>query len=135
MLMLFMMEAIVVGLMRNQWPDGEDEDEKSPARFVAEETAQSAIASFPLIREFGSEVAGFRGSSTLGSFYETLGKASTQIGQGELDAALVKSINNVGGIVFKYPSGAINRFGDSLVKDIQGEDVEPIDYLMWREKK
>lgn len=51
-----------------------------------------------------------------------------------LDTALVKSINKLDGIAFKYPASATNRVFDSLVKDIQGEDVAPIDYLMYREK-
>ncbi|MET0064487.1 MAG: hypothetical protein ABW176_19535 [Candidatus Thiodiazotropha endolucinida] len=47
---------------------------------------------------------------------------------------MVKSLNKLGGIAFKYPSSAMNKAFDSLVKDIQGEDVAPIDYLMYREK-
>ncbi|MEW7987363.1 MAG: hypothetical protein AB2818_09165 [Candidatus Thiodiazotropha sp.] len=35
----------------------------------------------------------------------------------------MKSINKLDGIAFKYPASATNRVFDSLVKDIQGEDV------------
>ena len=136
-MMLFTVEAIIVGLMRGMWPDGDDEDYKagiSEAKFIAGETVGSMAASIPFLRDIGSEFAGFRGGSVLSQFYKEMGEAKTQIAQGELDMALFKSINDVGGMLFKYPSGQLNRVTDSLVKDIQGEDVDPVDYLIWREK-
>lgn len=51
-----------------------------------------------------------------------------------LDTARVKSLNKFGGIASKYPACATNRAFDSLVKDIQGDDMALIDYLMYREK-
>ncbi|MCU7839664.1 MAG: hypothetical protein KZQ94_09825 [Candidatus Thiodiazotropha sp. (ex Troendleina suluensis)] len=132
MMLLFAVEAILVGLIRGTWPD--DDDDKSKAAYIAEEIGLSALGAFPLLREVGSEIMGFRGGSTLASFYELIGNASTQIGQGELDVALVKSLNKIGGILFKYPSSATNRVFDSVIKDVQGEDVDPIDYLMYRKK-
>ncbi|MEW8143795.1 MAG: hypothetical protein AB2777_21180 [Candidatus Thiodiazotropha endolucinida] len=132
MMLLFAVEAILVGLIRGTWPD--EDDEESKAAYIAKEIGLSTLGAFPLLREIGSEIQGFRGGSTAASFYEAIGNAATQIGQGEIDSALVKSINKLGGIAFKYPSSATNRAFDSLVKDIQGEDVAPIDYLMYREK-
>lgn len=133
MMFLFAVEAILVGLIRGEWPDGDDDDE-SKAAYIAKEVGLSVLGAFPLFREIGSEINGFRGGSTAATFYEAIGNAATQIGQGELDVALVKSINKLGGIAFKYPSSATNRAFDSLVKDIEGEDVELMDYLMYREK-
>ncbi|MCU7863653.1 MAG: hypothetical protein KZQ92_06715 [Candidatus Thiodiazotropha sp. (ex Lucinoma borealis)] len=132
MMLLFAVEAILVGLIRGAWPDGDDDESK--AAYVAKEMGLSVLGAFPLLREVGSEIQGFRGGSTVASFYEAIGNATTQIGQGELDTSLVKSLNKIGGIAFKYPSSATNRVFDSLVKDVEGEDVAPIDYLMYREK-
>ena len=42
------------------------------------------------------------------------------------------STNQIGGIAFKYPVSVTNRILDFLVKDIQGENVAPIDYQMYR---
>jgi hypothetical protein len=132
-MMLFVMEGVIVGLMKNTWPDGED-DEESKLKFIAKEAAANAMGSLPLLREIGSEIQGFRGGSTISTFYEAIGNAGTQIGQGELDPALFTAINTLGGITFKYPSGALNRAFRAGVAQQEGEDVDPIDYLMWRKK-
>ncbi len=133
MMMLFVVEALLVGLMRNTWPD--DDEEKSTAAWIAGQTLSSAMSSYPLFREAASEISGFRGGSAASGFYKAIGDAWEQgYEQGELDMALIKSFNKVGGIMLKYPAGAINRFVDSSVKYSQGEDVDLIDFLMWTKK-
>jgi hypothetical protein len=133
MMLLFAVEAVLVGLLRNTWPD-EDEEDKTVAGYIAGETLSSVFSSYPLLREAASEIAGFRGGSAASGFYKAIGDAWKQAEQGELDMPLAKAINKVGGIALKYPAGAINRFVDSWVKSSQGEDVDPIDFLMWRKK-
>lgn len=102
--------------------------------YIAKEIGFLALGAFPMLREIGNEIQGFRGGSKMVSFYQTVGNVINQMTQGKIDVALVKSLNKLGGIAFKYPSSATNRAFDSLVKGIQGEDVAPIDYLMYREK-
>ena len=89
----------------------------------------------PFVRELGGEFAGFRGGSAYAQFVKEVGEAKTQVIQGEIDAPLFKSINDVLGIIFKLPSSAINRFMESLWKDSQGEDIDLIDYFVWRKKE
>ncbi len=133
MMLLFTVEALLVSLLRNAWPDEDDED-KTVAGHIAKETAKSVLSVFPIVRMAGSEMEGFRGGSTLTSFSETFGRLYTQAEQGEVDVGLFKSLNKMGGIVFKYPSSAINRVVDSAIKDIEGENIGPVDYLVYREK-
>lgn len=92
------------------------------------------LGELPYFREIGSEISGFRGGSTTASYCEENGNAGTQIGQGGLNVCLVKSISKLAEIVLKYLSSAVNRAFDSLVKDIEDEDVELVDYLMYRVK-
>jgi len=132
MLVLFSLEALIVSIMRNTAPD--DDDDESYAMWWAKETALNVMGAFPFVREFASEASGFRGNSAFGSLVKEAGDVIKQIDQGEFDTALVKSINDLGGIAFRYPSSAIGRAGDALYRDLQGEDVEPHEYLIWREK-
>lgn len=133
MFLLFVFEAIFIGLLRNTIPDEEDEDE-TVLGFLGKESLNSLLSGMPIVRDGASALNGFQGGGALGGFWQEVGKLGTQVSQGELDAPLVKSLNNVGGVMFKYPSGQINRFFDTLWKDLDGEDVDTIDYLLWRKQ-
>ena len=133
MFLLFVAEAIFIGLLRNTIPDEEDEDE-TVLGFLGKESLNSLLSGMPIVRDGASALNGFQGGGALGGFWQEVGKLGTQVSQGELDAPLVKSLNNVGGVMFKYPSGQINRFFDTLWKDLDGGDVDTIDYLLWRKQ-
>ncbi len=131
MAMLFMFETAFLMWMHDQWPDEDDDESKALA--FAKEVSFGVMGSLPIIRELGSELQGFRGGGVWGSTADALGKMGQQIGQGEVDGALLRSINNVGGIMFHYPSAQTNRTLTALAEDMAGEDVEPIEYLLWQE--
>jgi hypothetical protein len=125
--------------MHGMIPD--EDDEESVAGFLAAQTAQSFAASFPIIREASSVIEGFSSGSALANFQDVVGKALVQLGQvgwedGGLegaDMALFRSLNKLGGLVLKYPAGAMNRLITAGVEQYQGEDVSPIEYLLWQE--
>lgn len=132
MFMLFAFEAILIGLMRGFMPDEDDEETK--AGFIAEETLYTVMGTMPIIREGASALSGFQGGGVLGSFWADAAKVKTQAAQGEVDAPLLKSLNNVGGTLFRYPSSQTNRVFESLWRDMNGEDVSTMDYLIYRQK-
>jgi hypothetical protein len=132
MSMLFIFEAIFIGIMRNTLP-GEDDEDETVAGFIAKEALMGVLAGMPMMRDLGSTLSGFQGGGALGGFWDTVGKAGVQLSQGEVDAALLKSLNNVGGVIFRYPSGQMNRTAEALWRDMNGEDVEAMDYLIWRQ--
>ncbi|WP_272962283.1 hypothetical protein [Alcanivorax jadensis] len=132
MFMLFTFEAIFIGLMRGFWP-GED-DEETVAGYLASNTAMSLLGTMPLVRDGASAIQGFQGGGALGGFWDEVGRASRQVAQGEIDMPLFKALNNVGGTIFKYPAGQSNRMMESMWKDMNGEDVGVMDYLMYRQK-
>ena len=132
MALLYVVEAALVSILRGQWPD-EDESEEYGAdvlAHVAGEGASSLFAGIPMIREFASEAAGFRGGGVFSSVIADTAKVIEQVGQGEIDTALLASANNLGGTLFKYPSSQINKTGRALALAGEGEDVDWIEYFM-----
>lgn len=133
MALLFVFESLFIGVMRNLMPD--EDDEESRAAWVAGESMNSVLATMPLIRDGASVLQGFQGGGALGSFWEQVGRAGVQVSQGEVDAALLENLNDVGGTIFRYPSGQMNRTFSAMWEDMNGEDVEMIDYLLWRQQE
>jgi Large polyvalent protein associated domain 22/Large polyvalent protein-associated domain 3 len=58
-------------------------------------------------------------------FFQELDKLGKQIGQGELDRALARSLINVGGIALHLPSAQINRTVDGVIAISEGETQNP----------
>ena len=132
MALLYMVEAALVGLIRGQWPDYEEEDEPAVAlgAYLASEGASAMFAGMPLIREISSEIGGFRGGGVYSSVLGDVGKITEQITQGEIDEALIYSANTLGGTLFKYPASQINKTARAVSLADDGEDVSWIEYFM-----
>lgn len=130
MAMLFTFEALLTALIKGQLPD-EDEDE-SWLKFLGKETAFGIIGTLPFIRDVASPLEGFAGGGAYGSITEEAARPITQMIQGELDAALVKSIVAAGGLTTGLPSAQINRAVDAAFREAEGQDVAPWEYLLGR---
>lgn len=130
MMLLFTVEAVLAAAIRGTLPE-EDDDWWW---WLAGSSAESVAATVPFIREVPSAVKGFAvGGGPVGTLLNDIGKAWTQAQQGELDASLIKSANNVGGTLFHYPSAQMNRAIDAYWREnVEGEDVAPIEYLTGR---
>lgn len=102
-------------------------------------SALGNIITYPLgmfigLRELGGAVQHMVGDDNPFSYggpaglrlFAEFDKLGKQIGQGDLDMALFKAGNNVGGILFHYPSGVINRFIDGIVALIEGKTNNPL---------
>ena len=132
MALLYVVEAALVGLIRGQWPDEDEEDNYGAAvgKYIAGEGLNTLFAGVPLIREFSSEAGGFRGGGVFSSVIKDFGKVVEQVGQGEIDKALINSANNLGGILFKYPAGQLGKTGRAIALSAEGEDVSILEFLM-----
>ena len=132
MMLLYVVEAALVGLIRGQWPDPEEEDDYglAVAKYLGGGAASTALAGVPGIREFASEAAGFRGGGVFSSVVGDFGKLAEQVSQGEIDKALLTSANNLGGILFKYPAAQLGKTTRAINYAAEGEDVEWIEYFM-----
>src|SRR5690606_41037019 len=58
--------------------------------------------------------------------FAEIDKLGKQISQSELDMALFKAANSVGGIMFHYPAGQINRLVDAAAAIIEGRTKNPL---------
>lgn len=134
MILLYAMDVAVTMLIRGVWPGGDDDDESWLWK-LTKKSVSSVLSGIPAMREVTSVFEGFGSGGTIGTLGEAMKRVYDQSAQGEMDAPLIKSVNNLGGILFRYPSSAINRFGDALNRDLDGEDVDLIEYFIYQEDK
>lgn len=88
------------------------------------------------LREFGSVVNGFSGyAGPAGTrFFNEAAKLATQVGQGDIDAAMLKALNNAGGILFHYPAGQINKTVQGASALLDDETDNPAALLFGHQK-
>lgn len=137
MAFLFTLEAVVLAAIKGKLPGGEDDDEDDDGwlAFLAKETGFSIMGTIPLVRDIAGPLQGFGGGGAYGAITEEFGRPLIQIGQGEVDAALVKSIINTTGLAFGLPTTQINRIVDAGWRQAEGEDVSPAEYILGRSGK
>lgn len=123
LMLLYTMEGIAAALIYDQFPD--DEDDESWGWWTAKVTIDSFTSGIPLVREIPAARFG-GGNTAIGTFTDDIYTLGQQIGQGEVDEALIKNLNNVGGTLFHYPSSQINRGLDALWEE---GDVEFWEYF------
>ena len=105
---MYMAPAVLALLMKEAIRAGGEEDEDFDlSKELLEAIAREPLGDIILIRELtGSIGYKYRGPAGL----KIVGEASglfMQIGQGEFDTGLARKLNDVGGIVFHYPSEQI----------------------------
>ena len=134
---LFTLEAVLYAAIKGRLPDEEDDEEGDGmsdewAAYLAKETALSFMSTIPFVRDVSSVLTGFGGGGAYGAITEELAKPLIQAGQGEVDAALVKSVISATGLFTGLPAGQINRAVDAGWRQAEGEDVSPAEYLLGR---
>jgi len=135
MAFLFTLEAVILAAIRGGLPDQDDEENDSWLKFIAKETAFGVMATMPFVRDVAGPVQGYDGGGAYGAITKELGAPLVQIAQGEVDAALVKSVINATGLATGLPATQINRIVDAAWREAEGEDVSPVEYLMGRSRK
>jgi hypothetical protein len=125
--LMFLVEAFVVAWLRGQVPD---DDEEVPGWFF-ETVMQAVAAGLPGLREVVSEIVGFRGGGLPAAVSEEIGRFWTQLQQGEMDEALMKTGARFFGTWFRIPgtSQAI-RTGEALHEADQGKNTTFWEYIM-----
>ncbi len=125
---LFTLEAIAYHLIQGSLPGMDDEDETGWAEFLARETALSAMATVPLVRDGGSVLSGFDAGAYAG-IVGTFVKSAVQVGQGEMDLALFNAFSSSIGIATGLPTGQLNKIVAALVKMEEGDPDTDIRHL------
>lgn len=128
--LLYVVETWLANLLTGRGPDEAEPEPDEYALWLGSEVVATGAAGFPFGRELVTAARGFAPGGSFGSFSEDVGRSWTQVTQGEFDASLVKSLNNVGGVLFKYPSSQMNKAITAHDKLLDGEDVTFMDYLL-----
>lgn len=133
MTLLFAGEAVVMALFGMAFGGGDDgEDDGTVAGQIAVDSFRTFLAGMPGVRDAVGLYDGFSGGS-YAAIMSIPVMAAKQIEQGEVDAAAVKSVVNLVGMLARIPSSQINR---SIVDPAMNEkgDLSPIEYLIGRQK-
>lgn len=139
--MLMIVPAVLSAVLRNVLK-GEDDEDKY-AKDIAGELVGYPFGMFLGLREMAEAVKlaaglgnpgiGYSGPAGL-RFFSEVNKLGTQVGQGELDWALLKALNNTAGILFHYPAGQVNRLVEGTVELIDGKTSNPVAPLVGVQK-
>jgi hypothetical protein len=134
MALIFTAEAVITAAIRGQLPgDDEDKPEKdrqSWAKFLARETAFSALGTLPFVRDVVPALQGYGGGSTYGSIVETIGKPIALTFAGKTDNKnYLKSIVDATGAASGLPSTQINRVLDVILAEQRGQDITAFEAL------
>lgn len=138
-LMLYSVPAVLGLMLKEGLQPGEKDDEEELATKLAGEQISYMMNMMVGLREAVGAVQYMTGTKQFDSsyggpaglrFFQELDKLGKQIGQGDLDRALVRSMVNVMGITLHLPSAQANRTIDGVMALSEGETENPMAILM-----
>jgi hypothetical protein len=133
-LLLLVVPAVLSEMVKSALSGGGDDDEDMKKK-VASGLISYIMGTMVGVREASSAVqkaagvqvfnGGYGGPAAL-RFFSELDKLGQQLGQGDLDRALVRSAINVVGVVLHLPSSQINRTLDGVIAIEEGRTQNPM---------
>lgn len=104
----------------------DDADLECIGKKVAEEQVSYLLGNFFGLREFSAAFTPFDYQGPAGArlIAETV-RLGKQIGQGEVDAALLRAANNAAGTLFHYPAGQVQATVQGLFAILEGDTQTP----------
>lgn len=106
---------------------GDDVDDDKIAEMLIRENLGYMMGTMVGLRELGGAVQGFYGYGGPAGL-RVFGEASDvikQVEQGEIDRALIKAGNNLGGILLHYPAGQAQRTVEGMIAIAEGKTTNP----------
>ena len=140
MFLLYTVPAVLGWVMRDMLIRGEcsgGSDIECVSETLIREQLGYMLGTMVGMRELSSSVMGFygyEGPAGVRAFSE-LGKVAKQVEQGEIDEALIKSLNASAGILFHYPAGQVQRALDGYAALNNGDTSNPIVLLTGKPKE
>ncbi|HEY5797656.1 MAG TPA: hypothetical protein VIU82_21850 [Bosea sp. (in: a-proteobacteria)] len=142
MAFLFTLEAVLMGAIKGQLPDGEDEDE-TWLKFLAKETGFALMGTVPFVRDGASAFKGFDGGGAyggavkdaIGGVMGAAGVIGAPMSDDGLQLSDVKKVIAGTGLATGLPSTQINRAVDAAWRASEGKDVSPLEYLLGKTGK
>lgn len=144
MMLLFTLEALVAAAIKGGLPGGDDEDDEGWLKWLATKTALSAFGTLPFIRDIAPVLEGYGGGGAYGSIIGDLGKGllsannvknAASSSDEDVEMKDVKAIINATGVVTGAPTVFTNRIVDAGWRQMEGEDVSPLEYIFGKPKK
>lgn len=136
MLMLYTVPAVVGFAMKEALKGGGDDDDKLIEKLIREQL-NYLLGTMVGLRELGASINGFYGyEGPAGTrFFSEVAKLGKQVEQGEVDAPLLKRLNNAAGILFHYPAGQVNRTVEGFNAMYEGKTSNPMALLLGAPKE
>lgn len=137
MVLLYSLPAFLTTLLKAALM-GDWEDEDKMAKKIAGDQISFALSTIIGLREASAGVQaavgvgegfGYTGPASL-RFFSDIYKLGKQINQGEADEAFWKALNNVGGVLFHYPAGQLNRTASGFNALLDGRTQNPLALVM-----
>ena len=133
MALLFAGEAAVIALLSSIGGDDDDDDD-TVVGTIASDAFRTFLAGLPVVRDAVGLYDGY-GGGTYASIINAPVNVLKQATQGEVDRAAVKSAVDLTGMMLRLPSSQMNRFIDAGWRELEGDDVSPLEYLLGRSGK
>lgn len=116
---------------------GDLTDAKKAAAALIREQASYLLNTIVLAREFSGVVQGYDYQGPAGArAFVAISKAAKQVTQGEGDAAFFRSLNDVAGVLFQYPSTQVWRTLEGIAAMSEGKTKNPAAVVTgYREQK
>ncbi len=136
LLMLYVVPTILAFALKEALK-GKDDSEEELLKRLAKEQLSYMMGTMIGLREIGAAISGFNGyQGPAGTrFFAEVGKLAKQAEQGEIDMPALKALNNVAGIVFHYPAGAVNRAAEGFIALQEGKTRNPAVLLLGTPKQ
>lgn len=137
MVLLYTLPSLLTTLLRAAMM-GDWEDEDKLAKKIVSDMIGFALGTIIGLREASAGVQaavgvgegfGYTGPASL-RFFSDIYKLGQQINQGEADEAFWKALNNVGGVLFHYPAGQLNRTASGFNALLDGRTQNPLALVM-----
>lgn len=127
MLMLYTLPAIISVGIREALTGSDDDDESFLTKVIADQLT-SLFGTMLFTREIASGIAGYAGyTGPAGTrFISSVVNLIKQGEQGEVDAAFLRSLNEVGGMIFHYPANQVRRTAEGILALSEGETQNPL---------
>ena len=132
MLMLYTVPAVLSMYIRDALRGNVEDDPDKLLKKLAQQQLSYMVGPVLLAREMGGVLQGYYGyeGPAGAQFFAQSAKLAAQVGQGDVDAALLKAANKTAGILFHYPAGQVQRTVEGLAYDIENGVPNPIPPLV-----
>lgn len=146
MTFLFAVETIIIGAIKGGLPGMGDDDKEDEGwgTFLARETAFNVLGTLPFIRDGAGAYQGFTAGGAYGGIVNDAVrgvKGATNIlaapftEDGEVKPSDIKAVIGMTGLATGLPASQINRAVDAAMRQADGQEVSPLEYLLGKKAK